>query len=543
MIGPGVAELAQLEHSEQARLELQALLDSAKTQAERNKLGQFATPSRLAREILDSAKTILPPNAKVRFLDPAFGTGSFYSALLRVFPPGQLDAARGFEIDPHYGLKAIDLWSDTPLDLALVDFTQASFPETQEERANLLICNPPYVRHHHVPSEEKSRLQALVKQETGTKLSGLAGLYCYFLLLSHRWLADDGLGIWLIPSEFMDVNYGKQVKQYLLRQVTLLRVHRFSPDEVQFDDALVSSAVLWLRKSPPDEGHKIEFSYGGSLSHPHIRDMIPIRSLKRLAKWSGLPDSHGQDHDSILSQVESGIRVSDLFSIKRGIATGGNRFFILPRQQARKLGLPEEFLTPILPSPRNLPDDEIAAHTDGFPRLDPQLVLLTCDLPEHEVERNYPALWQYLQIGRDHDIHERYLSRHRSPWYAQEKRLPAPLLCTYMGRRGSDDGAPFRFILNHSRAVAPNVYLMLYPKPWLQREIDADPGLLRTLWIALNGLSAETLIGEGRVYGGGLYKMEPGELGNAPLDDRRLDVLIQTMDPTGHQLPLFDYVP
>jgi hypothetical protein len=44
-----------------------------------------------------------------------------------------------------------------------------------------------------------------------------------------------------------------------------------------------------------------------------------------------------------------------------------------------------------------------------------------------------------------------------------------------------------------------------------------NPSLQRKLWKALNEIPPETLMGEGRVYGGGLYKMEPKELANAAL--------------------------
>lgn len=63
------------------RLEIQKRLDSEKTKTQRNQLGQFATPSGLAVELLKYARTILPPTPKIRFFDPAFGTGAFYSAL------------------------------------------------------------------------------------------------------------------------------------------------------------------------------------------------------------------------------------------------------------------------------------------------------------------------------------------------------------------------------------------------------------------------------------------------------------------------------
>ena len=69
----------------------------------------------------------------------------------------------------------------------------------------------------------------------------------YFIAFSHPWMKKNGIAGWLIPSEFMDVNYGQAVKDYLLNEVTLLQVHRFDPSDVQFHDALVSSAVVWFK--------------------------------------------------------------------------------------------------------------------------------------------------------------------------------------------------------------------------------------------------------------------------------------------------------
>ncbi|MGH7099911.1 MAG: hypothetical protein ACREE4_19970 [Stellaceae bacterium] len=46
-------------------------------------MGQFATPSLLATDVLAYARALLLETAPVRFLDPAIGTGSFYLALAR----------------------------------------------------------------------------------------------------------------------------------------------------------------------------------------------------------------------------------------------------------------------------------------------------------------------------------------------------------------------------------------------------------------------------------------------------------------------------
>lgn len=113
-------------HSEPFRLKLQVDLDAVKTQEERNRLGQFAAPTALATDILSCARSLLPDDVLVRFLDPAFGTGSFYSALNHVIPAVRIARACGFEIDPHYGQEAQRLWQATPLMLYLKDFTRVT---------------------------------------------------------------------------------------------------------------------------------------------------------------------------------------------------------------------------------------------------------------------------------------------------------------------------------------------------------------------------------------------------------------------------------
>ena len=506
---------------ESMRMLRQLQLDSAKTQTERNKLGQFATPTALAADILKYAKTLLPADQKIRFIDPAFGTGAFYSALLQQFSLSQIVEAIGYEIDPHYGNEAVKLWCDTPLQLNIADFTKAVPPNCDSRndpfgnraKANLLICNPPYVRHHHLSRIEKQRLQRVTEQIAGVKLSQLASFYCHFLCLSDAWMATDGLAGWLIPTGFMDVNYGQPIKDYLLNRVTLLRIHCFDPVDLQFEDALVSSAVVWFKKALRPANHAVEFTYGGSLTKPKMSLMMSVESLRSAAKWT----KFGLGSGRVISQDQP-LKLKDLFTIKRGLATGANDFFVLTPEQISTYQLPMEFFQPVLPSPRLLSVDEIEANDLGNPIVDRQIFLLSCDLPPDVVKVKYPSLWEYLQMGVRQGICDRYLCKHRSPWYAQEKRPPSMFLCTYMGRAHTGKGLPFRFILNHSKATATNVYLMLYPKPALAKMILDRPELVKEVWQGLNHISAETLMSEGRVYGGGLHKLEPRELGNALCD-------------------------
>jgi type I restriction-modification system DNA methylase subunit len=202
---------------ENRRLEEQARLDGDRDAAERNRTGQFATPPALALEIARYARQQWQRRKdRVRFLDPALGTGAFYSALRQVFPPARIASATGVEVDPSFARVASALWGGAGLQVIEADFTRTQ-PPPAEERFNFILTNPPYVRHHHLTPEQKRRLQRLVMRDLGIRVSGLAGLYCYFVLLADRWLADGGLAAWLVPSEFMDVNYGQAVKRYLTR--------------------------------------------------------------------------------------------------------------------------------------------------------------------------------------------------------------------------------------------------------------------------------------------------------------------------------------
>src|SRR6266516_4549346 len=78
-------------------------------------------------------------------------------------------------------------------------------------------------------------------------------------------------------------------KNYLLERVTLLHIHRFDPNDVQFADALVSSAVVWFRNTPPPVEHKVLFTMGGTLLEPKISRSISARELALESKWSRFP--------------------------------------------------------------------------------------------------------------------------------------------------------------------------------------------------------------------------------------------------------------
>src|SRR5690606_32356426 len=190
-----------------------------------------------------------------------------------------------------------------------------------------------------------------------------------------------------------------------------------------------------------------------------------------------------------------------------------NSFFIMRRSKANALGLEHTCLRPVLPPPRELDLLVVEADADGYPLLEDPPVVIDCAHDKTTRGQVHPRLTAYLEAGERQGVADKYLTSKRKIWHAQERRPVPPILSTYMGR-GEDDDAPFRFIRNHSNAVATNVYLLLYPTKrfadWLEGRSDKDD-ILDAIHKLLTSTSAHDLRAVGRLYGGGLRKMEPKE--------------------------------
>jgi hypothetical protein len=308
--------------TERRRVRAQAAFDDAVPGAERNRLGQFATPLPLADSMVATARALFPDCFPVRFLDPALGTGAFFSSVLNNYGRKGVASACGFEIDKRLASIAKRLWKPLGLDLQQTDFTIASPPRSEIEKANLIVCNPPYVRHHHLSAVAKETLKRLTAP-MGFSVSGLMGLYGYYLLLADKWLVDNGAAIWIVPSELLDVNYGTVLKRYLTERVITIRIHRFDAADVQFNDALVTSVILCFRKTPPSTDSVIEFTAGGTLLRPSFKRSVMTSDVDAFDKWAKYFRK-----PELVKLTRDKTTLRDLFDIKRGLATGSNEFFI-----------------------------------------------------------------------------------------------------------------------------------------------------------------------------------------------------------------------
>lgn len=486
---------------EAERLRRQKQIDASKTALQRNQLGQFSTPFPLASKISRYALGFFPNDRPLKVLEPACGSGVFVSSLISLRKDGI--AFQCVDIDRAYGSICESLFADFNVSYFHDDFFALVAEDGMLQKCNLLVTNPPYVRHHHIGYECKRELQVKTYEQLGIAASGLSGLYIYYILLADKILADGAIASWLIPSEFLYTNYGKALREYLLGKVTLLRLHSFDAAEVQFDDALVSSCVVTYRKERPSPTHAFEVSQGDYQS-PESTRVVLVDAVSADAKWNFFHSGE--------ASATGGILLGDLFHVTRGVATGNNDFFILKKDDAENLKIESQALVPLMPSPREISGSIVEADCDGFPSVGRRKYLLVVGLPPDAAKDRFPNAFSYLENGLREGAGEGYLCQSRKVWYYQEKREPPLYLTTYMGRKGSNGKGAIRFLLNRTAAVATNVYICLYPNTLLRNLLAEDPAREVELLDALNAISSESLLEAGRKYGGGLQKIEPKEL-------------------------------
>jgi len=321
-------------------------------------------------------------------------------------------------------------------------------------------------------------------------------------------MAPGALALWLVPTEFMFTNYGAAIREYLTTRVSIRQIHSYDGPS-KFANARVTSCVVAFENVPPSDGAVARLTAGGTIQDPFVGTTISVRELRVLEKWHTLADTEvfpaaGDSTD---------LTIGDIFEVRRGIATGANRSFVLDAENVGNLGIPAKWLKPVVPRARNL-ETQVIPETYGASLDDGQVRwLIDTDQALDVIAAEAPAFAAYLR-DIEPEVSTRTLVRRRRPFYKQEKSEPARYLFSYMAK---DSPGVRRFFLNRSRAVALNNYLCLHPRPavvqWLAESPEREVELLERL----STITPSTLSRLGRTYVEGLTKVEPSELRNMPI--------------------------
>ncbi|MDX9925187.1 MAG: N-6 DNA methylase, partial [Ignavibacteriaceae bacterium] len=215
---------------------------SASTSFEhRKKYAQFFTPLDIADLM---SKWIIGNDQLQTVLEPAFGLGIFSRILLAqradIF-------IKGFEIDDLIYQKSLELYkNEKKITIQLKDYMYADW----ENKYDGIICNPPYFKFHDY--DNKNVINEM-EEKISYKLNGFTNLYTLFLIKSIYQLKENGRAAYIIPSEFLNSDYGKKVKKYLVDTKTLRHIIIIDFEENVFSDSLTTTSILLFAKDSKSE--------------------------------------------------------------------------------------------------------------------------------------------------------------------------------------------------------------------------------------------------------------------------------------------------
>lgn len=485
----------------------------------RKDCGQFFTPPSVARLM---AEWITKDDPK-SILDPAFGLGIFYDAIHQINPHNNWQFT-GYELD-KFILSYLDFHqSKKNLKLINNDYLEANL-----NSYDAIICNPPYMkfqkflaRHDVLPKIEKQICRNLV---------GYSNISSVFLVKSLNELSSNGRLAYIMPFEFFNTGYGKEIKKSLLHNGLLKQIVVFSNEKDIFPDASTTVCVLLCKNDRRTESIKIAQIDANEeidrLSDFSNLDWFKIdpSDLPYTKKWTPIILSFF----SKLQLPPDLVTFSLYGAFKRGIATGANDFFALSKSTVEELNIDERNCCKcITKSPQItkaiFTEDDFDALTDA----DKPVYCL--DVKDDD----NLAIINYIKQGEKLGYHQRYLTKNRSPWYKIESRKPAPILFGVFSR------GRLKVIRNLTDTLNFTCFHSFYPNMFGQ------PLINKLFVYLLSDIGQEIIKTNKRSYGDNLDKFEPGDLNEslcpnqsqfaAIADGEALDVI--AMARTNEQLAI-----
>lgn len=280
---------------------------------------------------------------------------------------------------------------------------------------DIIIGNPPYVRQEKISdpngkfnaADYKELLRQTIYEEypdyfytnkqrlkLKIKIDGKSDLYTFFYLKSLKLLNEKGILTFICSNSWLDVGYGKWLQQFILENTRLhFVVDNHAKRSFASADVNTIITVLDAPNAKVNENHKVKFivykrpfdevlntenlllvEYSETITKDEDFRVYPItiKELKEAGtvyedendkklgsgiyegdKWGG---KYLRAPDIFFTILEKGkdklVRLGDIAEVRFGIKTGANEFFYLTEEKIKQWGIEEEFLKPVIKSPR-----------------------------------------------------------------------------------------------------------------------------------------------------------------------------------------------
>lgn len=452
----------------------------------KKELGQFYTPQVIAKFM---SEWVLGKNSD-NLLDPAVGLGAFLLESKKINPNLKITS---FEID-NESVKKLKEICNFEFILNETDYLNYF----SDKKYSSIICNPPYNKFQQIKNRKK--YIKTFYNKFGIKLSGYSNIYVYFLIKCINELEEDGRCCFIVPYEFLNTEYGKVIKKYLLELKIIKHIIKFDNSLKLFDNVVTTSCVLCLEKTQNETIDFISLNRLEELKFPFnksITNALNIKNVKSEEKWSKYFVNESANKYNNL------VKFSSIAVVKRGIATGNNDYFTLNETQRKEYKLSSDVCVPCITK---------APYINRFVITNEYLRQLIKDDKTMYVFDGTKAStnfdFEYIKQGEILKVNESYLTSHRSPWFSLEKKEIAPLFISVFSKN------KLKIVMNEAKIKNLTSFHGVYFNKNVENEF-----IEMFFCYLLTPIAQSILKLNKREYGEGLNKFEPNDLNEALVFD------------------------
>lgn len=443
--------------------------------------GSFYTPEKLIEYMVSYLQNRINPRS---ILEPSAGDGRFVEALKEFNVPISLvefDKTKADALSKKYGSVCRVVCSD---------FIKHSLND--QNTYDLIIGNPPYIAKKNIPEDQFEQSEKIIshfKLEKGV----LQNLWVSFVLSSIKLLAPRGAIFFVLPFEFLQVQYAEKLRAFLETQFNTIEIITF--EERIFEDIEQDICLVYLSNEAQAKPY-IQYTTLNGLEESKETFTSVIMRNKPLKKWSNCI-LNDEETELLLKTAAYFPKIRTFGEISPGIVTGANSYFVLSKKAIDELNLSDNLKLSILTKGSYVPPLLSFKHSDFISLESPKKRTRLLNLARANEDSFSLQLKDYLEEGKKQKLHERYKCKKRKPWYA------VPIIKTGKACFFKRFHTLPKLILNEAGVYTTDVsYNIRFNE-------KTDPASF--VFCFYNSLTMALCEYNGRFYGGGVGELVPSE--------------------------------
>ena len=451
--------------------------------------GAYYTPPAIASFILHWG---INGSTDADILEPSCGDGVFLEQMARENMLFHHATAVEYEAAEAEKARAIGLHDSEVIN---ADFHR--FCLDTEQRFNLVVGNPPFIRYQYY-DEGQQELAGEIFKKAGLKRSKLTNAWVTFVVGCSLLLKETGKMGFVIPSELLQVTYAQQLRKYLATSFNKINIISF--ENLVFEEIQQEVVLLLCERTGTGE-HLIE--------HIEVKDAEALQQLDphRLKLPTKQIDFHAdkwtyyfldKEELDFLNKVRGDDmpKIGTYADVEVGITTGSNGYFTVPQGVVDMYQL-HEYARPMV-------GRSVQVNSLCFTKADWQqnlangakanLLVFTPGAKENGNE----GTKAYIENGEQQGINKGYKTSIRDDWYV----IPSIKLSDALFLRRNNLYP--KFVLNDAKAYTTDTMHRVFIKEGVNRK-----AFVVSYYNSLSFAFAEIL---GRNFGGGVLELMPSEV-------------------------------